>query len=200
MTARYFAFEYKGSNDSQVVLYWYETAFFASNGTAQTKSIMISLITYPLSQENIPAAENQELPIAESINNYWQPIRTWSTAALAISQNGLVLAAASTAVLAAAALYTVYSAGREKKRAFNLYKKLSKPDKEVVNAVAGAEKQGRSSVGGVLAELQKLTNAPVDETWLMQKIGEAQKAGLIEESLVNKDDLPFIQWKSCLQQ
>jgi hypothetical protein len=44
---------------------------------------------YPSSPQGVSDAEAQELPFAQAINNYWQPIQTWSTIALAISQNGL---------------------------------------------------------------------------------------------------------------
>ena len=98
MTARYFAFEYKNTNQTQVVLYWYETATFNVNGTAEAKNVMISLVMYPSSQE-ISEAENQELPVALAINNYWQPIKTWSSVALFISQNGFVLSSLAIAFL-----------------------------------------------------------------------------------------------------
>ncbi len=82
VTARYFAFNYIGTNQTQVVFYWYETAIFDSNSTAQSKSIMISLIMYPTSNQTVADDENQEMPIAREINNYWQPIRTWSVITL----------------------------------------------------------------------------------------------------------------------
>ena len=78
ITARYFAFQYVNNNQTQVVLYWYETATFDTNNTAQSKSVMISLIMYPSTNENITAYENQELPVAQAINNYWQPLQTWT--------------------------------------------------------------------------------------------------------------------------
>jgi len=71
ITARYFTFQYRNTNQTQVVLYWYETATFTVNGTAQMKSVMISLVMYPSSPQNIAKAENQELTTALAINNYW---------------------------------------------------------------------------------------------------------------------------------
>ena len=38
ITARYFAFQYKNTNQTQVVLYWYQSATFNTNGTAQPKA------------------------------------------------------------------------------------------------------------------------------------------------------------------
>ena len=64
MTARYFAFQYKNTNQTQVVLYWYQTATFNTNNTAQSKSVMISLIMYPTSTQIYPQlkARNNQLP------------------------------------------------------------------------------------------------------------------------------------------
>ena len=86
ITARYFAFQYKNTNQTQAVLYWYQSATFNIEGTAQTKSVMISLIMYPPSSQNVSDYENQQLVVAQAITNYWQPIQTWSTIALAISR------------------------------------------------------------------------------------------------------------------
>ncbi|MDR0797518.1 MAG: exosortase/archaeosortase family protein, partial [Nitrososphaerota archaeon] len=65
MTSRFFVFQYPDSNQIQAVLYWYQTATFSVDGTSQTKSVMISLITYLNSADMIEAAENQQLPVAQ---------------------------------------------------------------------------------------------------------------------------------------
>lgn len=200
MTARYFAFQYKDTNQTQVVLYWYETAVFNSNSTAITQSVMISLIMYLSSTQNVTAAENQELPIAQAINNYWQPIQTWSAVALALSENGLALSIAACTILAVIIIITVFYDRRDKKLLLNLYSKLPESSKNIVKAVANAQKQGNPTIDGIKAEIQKLTQMSVDENWLTGKLSEAENAGLVKKVVANKNDDPTIQWKNQLPQ
>ena len=194
VTARYFVFQYKDTNQSQVVLYWYETAMFATNNTAQTKSVMISLVMYPLSPQNITAVENQELPVALAINGYWQPIQSWSSAALAMSENGLAFSVAFSVILVALVLYMLFYNRNEKKQLLNLYSKLSEQNKNVVKAVEKAQKQGNATIDGIADELTKLANSQIDRAWLTEKLLEAGTAGLIKKVVVNVEDEPTVQW------
>ena len=99
IVGRYFAFQYHSTNQTQVVLYWYETATFTVNNQTQQKQVKLSLVIYPKSTSDVPASESLLLPIAKEINDYWQPIKTWTTIALTISQNGLALSAATIILL-----------------------------------------------------------------------------------------------------
>ena len=195
LTARYFTFQYKDTNQTQVILYWYETATFNANGTAQTKSVMISLIMYPSNTQNIAALEKQELGVAQQVNSYWYPIQTWSIVALALSRNGLTLSIATSAVLVLLVLYGFMFNRREKKLLLNLYGKLSEQNKNVIKAVEAAQKHGASTTDSVLAEMPKLNKA-VDKDWLIGKLGEFERAGLIKREIVNRNDEPAIRWKS----
>ncbi len=199
ISARYFAFQYKNSNDTQVILYWYETAVFNTNSTAstvQTKSVMISLIMYLGSPQNVTAAENQLMPLAQDIKNYWTPIQTWSVVALSLSYNGLALSATATAILAVLILYVVFTNRRDKKMLLNLCRKLPEQNQKLIMAVRNAQKHGKATVEGILTELQKLTNEAVDKDWLMGKLADAENAGLITRTLANRNDVPSILWKS----
>ncbi len=196
ITARYFAFQYKDTNQTQAVLYWYETATFNTNGTAQTKSVMISLVMYPSSPQNVSQAENQELPIANAINNYWQPIQTWTTIALGISQNGLALSAGATAILVLLILYAVYLDRKEKLALLNLYLKLPSQDQLIMKAVTNAKNMYNPTTQAITLEFQKLAQTPPSETWVAQKLDEAENAGLIKKILINKNDNPALAWKN----
>ncbi len=194
MTARYFAIQYKGTNLTQVILYWYETATFETNGTAQTKSVMMSLVTYPQYPQNLTEAENLLQPVAEDVNGYWQPIQTWSPVAFALSQNGLGLAAAAAAVLVALIVNEVYQNRREKASLKTLYSKLPRQMQLLILAVINAQKKGKPTTSGVAGELQKIAESPTSETWLKEKLQEAQNAGLIQQSLASSNDEPAIHW------
>jgi len=196
MTACYFAFQYKNTNQTQVVLYWYETATFDTNSTAQTKNVMISLVMYPSSPQNVSQAEAQELPVANAINNYWQPIQTWSTIALGISQNGFALSAGATAILVFLILCAVYFNRKEKLALLNLHLKLPSQDQLVMKAVTNAENMHNPTTHAITLEFQKITQTPTSETWVAQKLTEAENAGLINKILINKDDNPALAWKN----
>jgi exosortase len=196
MTAQYFAFQYKDSNQTQVVLYWYETVTFESNSTAQTKSVMISLIMYPSSPQGVSEAEAQELPIANAINNYWQPIKTWSVIALSISQNGFALSTGAIAILVFLILYVVYLNRKEKLALLNLYRKLPSQDQLIMKAVANAKNMHNPTTQAITLEFQKLAQTPTSESWIAQKLNEAENVGLIKRTLTNEDDNPALAWKN----
>lgn len=201
LTARYFAFQNNDTNQTQVVLYWYETATFDTNSSSQTKSVMISLIIYPLSPQTISQAEAQELPFANAINNFWKPIQTWSAFTLSISQNGFVLAAAATAILVFLILCEIYLGRKEKLALLNLYRKLSPQDQLVMKAVNNAQNIHNPTTQGVTLELQKLLAQPTaSESWVAEKLAEAESAGLIKKILVNMDDTPAFAWKNQMPQ
>lgn len=193
MTARYFAFQYTNDNQTEVILYWYETAVFDTNSTAQTKSVMISLIAYPAANQTVAQVESDELPVAQAINNYWQPIQTWTTVALALSQNGLALSAGAAAILAILIAYEVYLDRRERHALSTLYKKLPSTDQLLIKAVGNTKE---ATTQAVTEEFQKLTAIPVAESYVDQKLHEAEKAGLVKKSLEVKDNKPFLVWKN----
>lgn len=196
IVSRYFAFQYHSTNQTQVVLYWYETATFTVNNQTQQKHVKMSLVTYPKSPQGIKEAENLLLPMATAINDYWQPIKTWTTVALALSQNGLALSAATAALLAALLIYRMFLYQQEKASLLRLYTKLPEQTHQVITAVKNAQKQKNPTTQGVAKELEKLTHALVDQSWLTQKLEEAQTAGLIKKLLTNENDTPGITWKN----
>lgn len=195
--ARFFAFQDHSVNQTQVVLYWYETANIMINGTTQQKHVKMSVIMYPQSPEKVSETESQLLPIATAISNYWQPIKTWTTIALMISQNGLVLSTATSTLLVALILYWALLNRQEKLSLLKLYEKLPKQSQLLVQAVDNAEKMGKPTTIEIANELQKLTGTSNSEN-LAEKLQEAENAGLIEEKIVNLDDSPAIHWKSRL--
>ncbi len=199
IVARFFAFQDLRSNQSQVVLYWYGTAMFTVNGTSQLKNVKMSLVVYPQSLENLSEIENNLLPFAAAINDYWQPIKTWTPIALAISQNGLVFSIVTSVLLVVLMLYSAFLRRQDKLFLVKLYTKLSEQDKLVVDAVGKAEKAGNPTTSRVIEEFQKLSRSPYSEVWLSTKLKEAQTAGLIKQTLMNSDnDTPTIVWRSCV--
>jgi exosortase len=190
ITARYFAFQYVDRNQTQAVLYWYQTASFNINGTTQMKSIKMSLVTYPASPAEVTADENQELPVAVAINNYWQPIKTWSTIALTISQNGLMLSIGALAIFIVLVAYSSYLSVRDRRSLLTLQKKLPAQDQLLLEVISK-----NSTTQAVIAEFQKASPNSVSETFVLEKLVELEKTGLIKKRLVNKTDNPVFVWE-----
>ena len=194
MTARYFAFRYKDSNQTELVFYWYETATFNANNTAQTKNVMISLITYPRLASEIATYESQALPVAEAINNFWQPIQTWSAIALVLSENGLFLSIAVTVIFVILILYMISFNRRRNEGLLTVLGKLSVENQNVVKAVENARASG-STLENIMVELQKLTDKRIDLEWLRQKLAESESVGLVRKVIVNNNDEPTVGWR-----
>jgi hypothetical protein len=52
----------------------------------------------------------------------------------------------------------------------------------------------------ITLEFQKLSQTPTSETWIAQKLTEAENAGTIKKTLINKDDTPALAWKNQIPQ
>ncbi len=193
VTSRYFAFEYKNTNRTQAVLYWYQSATFSVNGTSQTKSVMISVIMYPKQTLDLAPTENTLIQFAEAINNYWKPMKTWAAITLVISENGLALSTATTVALVFLILYALYLDRQEKQSLLTLNKKLSTQDQILLKAVQNTE---LASTNEVSEEFQKLTNTSIIIDEVLKKLEEIEKTGLIKKVIKNYRDRPFILWKS----
>jgi len=198
IVGRYFAFQYHTTNQTQVVLYWYETATFSINGTSEQKHVKMSLVVYPKSSSEVTQTETLLLPIAKEINDYWQPIKTWTTIALTISQNGLALSAATTALLMALIVYRLILVQQEKASLLTLYNKLPAKNQLLTKAVQNAKKQKTPTIQGIADELNKLTNTPTDIEQLQADLQDAEKVGLIDRTLVNREDKPAYAWRNLI--
>jgi exosortase len=200
IVGRFFAFQYHNTNQTQAVLYWYTTATFNVDNQTQQKQVKLSLVAYPKTPEDVQQYKELLLPIAQSINDYWEPIKTWTTIALTISQNGLALSAATTILLLALIIYRVILGQQEKTSLLTLYSKLPQKNQLLIKAVENAKKQGNPTTNGIAEELAKLTNSEVNHEQLKDELEEAEKIGLIEKTLQNKEDKPAYAWKSLLPQ
>ncbi len=195
--ARYFAFEYASYNQTQIVLYWFETSVFNINNATQQKHVKISLITYPTHEENTTEAENRLLPIATAIANYWQPIKTWTQIALIISKNGLALAGATATLLVAIIFLEAFQKIRGKKTNKNTYSKLSITDQQIIKAVG--ETSGTPTPHNIAITYQKLSDKEITTNDLIRKLTQAEKTGLIEKNITNDQDQPLLVYKSNVQ-
>ena len=198
IVGRYFAFQYHTTNQTQVVLYWYETATFNVNNQTQQKQVKISLVTYPNTNAQISQSEALLLPIAKAVNDYWTPIKTWTAIALTISQNGLELSAISVGLLVTILFCRGFLNFQEKRSLLVLYNKLSTPKQQLIKSIDIAKKQGNSTFDGIADELVKQKSSLADKDALKEALIETEKIGLAQKAIVCREDNPMVEWRSLL--
>jgi exosortase len=194
--ARYFAFQYKNANQTQLVLYWFESSIFTINNASAQKQVKLSLIAYPDTPEDVPSSEQQLLPFATAMAAYWQPLKTWNAVAMLISRNGLSLAAVTLALLIAAIVMYSLRLREQTKANATAYKKLSKPDQQLINMIQTTETQTLLTVDRLQRTYQEVAKEPIDSTRLEQKLLELEKIGVIRTSIVSRQDQPTQVWKT----
>jgi exosortase len=194
--ARYFAFKYLQDNRTQLVLYWFETSIFTVNDTAQQKQVKISLITFPETPENLLNVENEILPIAEAIANYWQPTKTWSLVSMIISQNGMNLALGTTAFLIITVGIYFFQRTKQEKTRMDAYRKLATRDQQLVQTIRKVQQTTPSTVERIRDTYQKTANTELTTEQLEQKLTELSKIGLVKNTIGNSRDEPTRTWKA----
>jgi hypothetical protein len=193
--ARYFAFRDKTYDQTQLVLYWFENSIFTTNGTSQQKYVEISLIAYPTSAQDVGRIENELLPFAISIVNYWQPIRTWTTIATVLSSNGLTLAEITTTLLAALVIFYTSETIRQRRTNASAYQKLSEQSKQIIDTIVETEKTAKPTLQAIDYAYQDKTGLIIEKEELMRKLTELERTGTVETSIASVQDEPTRIWK-----
>jgi hypothetical protein len=194
--SRYFVFQHSSTNETQAVLYWYESSTFNVNSTSQQKHVKISLIAYPESLEDLPNVENQLVALAKEIANYWEPIKTWSQIALLISKSSINLIGITSALLVAITVIYALEIKRQRKTNADVYQKLSKSDKQIIDGVQETEKKAMPTLDNIATTYQKIIGQSIDRDPLLQRLSDLEKAGIIKSSVANKQDEPAQIWKT----
>jgi exosortase/archaeosortase family protein len=193
--ARYFAFQWVETNQTEVVLYWFETARFMTNGTAQQKQLKMSLITYPDKPQNITEAEDL-LPFATAITEHWKPIKTWTQISLLLSQNGAYLAAITTALLVPVTFLYALEKRKQRKANAEAYRKLAKPNRQIIEAIVETEKSSPPTLDAIATAHKNRTGEPIEEEKLLHKLRELEKTDIIRGDIANIGDEPTMIWKT----
>jgi len=196
--SRYFVFTYPETNETQTVLYWYETAIFTVNSTSQQKHVKISLIAYPETLEDLPQIENQLVALATGITRYWQPIKMWSQITMLISENGITLTAASSTLIAAIIVLYTLETRRQRKANGNTYQKLSKSNRQIIDAIRETERTGTPTLDNIATTYQKTTGKQIYKRQFLKKLSEIEDTDIIESSVANMQDEPLQVWKTKL--
>ena len=199
LIARFFAFNDLATGQTEAVLYWYETATFSVNSTSQQKHVMISIIIYPQNPDDLSETEDKLTAIARAINDYWQPIKTWSQVTMIISQNGLsAVAITSSIIIAIIAMYALESRRLRIANA-KTYQKLSKPNRQIIDAVKALPKNKTSTLNNIATQYKALTRRAIDQNQLLQKLQNLEKTGILESEITNQRDEPIQTWKAQIK-
>ena len=196
--ARYFAFQHVQTNQTQLVLYWYERSTFQTNTTSQQKHVKISVIAYLNSPETMSETENQLATIATAIAQYWQPIKTWTQVAILISQNGDKLTTITTGLLLAVIGLFVFTRRKEMKENANAYQKLSKPIKQTIDVVRETENTTTPTLNNIAIAYQNMMGQPISKEKLLQILTEIETTGIIKSEVASKEDEPTQTWKTAM--
>lgn len=191
ITARYFAFQYHSDNQTELVLYWFENTVFTVNGTSQQEYVKISLITYPERPQDVPAAENELLSFAVALANHWEPIKTWTTVAMFLNRNSIILASTSIAFLSVIVILNTYEARKRQRANITVYQKLSKPNQQLLDII-GKE----STLASIASAYQQTTGEPTTQEQIRQKIADLEKTGIVENQIINNQDEPKQIWRT----
>jgi len=194
--SRFFVFNYTATNQTQAVLYWFESAIFTANATSQQKHVKISLITYPENPDDLPLMEQQMVTIGTAIASYWEPIKTWSQIALLLSQQGAYLALTISALLIPLAILYILQERKQRKANTAAYQKLPTQNKQIIDAVLETEKTTTPTLKAIATTYKNKTTQPIEEQKLLQKLSETEKIGIVKGYIANKHDNPTQIWKT----
>jgi len=194
MTARYFAFEYPNSSQTEVVLYWFDQSTFVIGNETKAEYVKISLIDFPNTPKNLTEAESALLVFGSEIAGYWQPLKTWTAVSLMISQNGWELALATTVLLAGTIGFGAVNKFRDCKAKGRIYQKLSEEDRLIIDSVRKATENSKATLGNVTAIYRETASRELDDESLRQKLIQAEKAGIVSKKVTSQSDEPFQTW------
>jgi len=196
IVARFYAFRYEKTDETQAVLYWVESAIFNVNNTAQQKLAIITL-RIPIETSTNPAEIGKQLKgPATLIAEYWQPIKIWSQIVLIISKDGVYLAALTSTILAAVALLWLTEKTKEQKANAKAYNKFSELNRQIIDVIRETEKKDLPTLDKIAITYKEITGQTPDEIQLLQTLSAIDKTGVIKRTITGKLDEPVVIWKT----
>jgi exosortase len=212
LIGRLFVFKYAKSDQTVMILYWYEKTAFKIEGEWEDRYVKTSLTAYLdsfvktgeiKSLNEYAPLEAKMVSMAKSIIDHWEPAKTWSAFIIVFAQWGQTLAVAS--IIAPSALVTVLYLMKEndlKRQSSSVHKRLtwyamsSKKEAETLKILEALAEKGEAT-GIELVDLyerksgRKLSPAELDEA-----IRYAEKNGLAKKEIRIIDGRPVLYWKA----
>ncbi len=182
------------------MLYWYEQAIFETGSGLEQKHTKITIIVNTNNPQNFVEFEDMLLPFGEAIANYWKPIKTWSRITLTIAQYGTVLIAITTAIVATILILNKIKKMKRTRASLQTFNRLALPEeKAILRAAHQASQKGKPTAQSIASSYQKLSQKPIEFDALVQKLKEAEEAGLIQRKITSQDDNPVLTWRTSVK-
>lgn len=205
LTARFFAYQRPDSNRTEVVLYWYERVPFKIGSTWEMRNVQITIMSYSnelassgliSDPHDLAGVQKAYLPIAQSIVSYWQPIKTTSYITVLVSSHVDIVLIAISILPSAVIILHVVEERRDRKKNTEAYRKLSEPDKRLIDIIHETETTTVPTLKAIAIQYTSVTGETIKEEKLFQKLVEAEKTGVIRSSVTNQYDEPIQIWKT----
>jgi len=209
VTGRYLEFTRVGSTVPEALVYWFEKALFTANDTQVSRYVCISLDTFPedLAKAGMIDGENDIegiqailLPMARSIAEHWEPMKTFAWVNVGLGQWGpyIVILAVAPCIIVVGLLYVKMRT--ERKRIAEVYQQLELPqEKKVLEALAQASKENLPTGKAIQAKYSEATGKTLEPKALIETLNEAAKTRLVEKVIASREDEPVLVWKHRFQ-
>ena len=141
------------------------------------------------------AVEEELLPVAKAIANYWQPITYWSRVSLTIAKNGPTMITITAVLLTGVLTITLYLETKKKNNAKHTYSQISDPeDRNIIDSIKALEKETATETK-IASKYREITGKDIDPERLQNKLIEAEEANIINRKIININDEPYMTWK-----
>jgi len=196
LTARYFAFQRKDYNETQVILYWYIRSTFKTAEGHQQKWTKISVIQFTNNPNEYRNMEEELLPVAKAIANYWQPITNWSWISLTIAKNGLIMITITTFILIIIILMAFRNDIEKKTIAKYTHSQISNlDDLQIIDSIKALEKE-TATVSKIAKKYKEISGKDLELERLRIKLKVAENIKIIKKKIINVNDEPYISWET----
>jgi len=195
LSARYFAFSNINSETVEVILYWYSQSVFKTDQGYEKMWSKISVIEYAETREDYKASEENILPMAEAIVDYWHPISTWSAIGMTIARQGLQLIFITGIIIATTIIFGIFLHHDRGNKAKQLHNQIQDyEDRSILDSFL-LSKNVEIMEPEIASKYEEITGISIDRKVLHNKLKEADRIGIIARVISNIDDKPYIKWK-----
>lgn len=216
LVGRIFIFKYVKSEQTVMILYWYEKAAFKIGNGWGNRYVKTSLITYldsfaktgEINGVNDHAKlQDRLISMSQNIINYREPVKQWSAYIVVFAQYGQTLSIAS--IVGASILFVSFQLKmrRDKEQgALSIHKQLvwhssfkgREMEREILKVLQILnESEGRT--GREITESYKRdTSRGIHEQEMTKILGYAEDYGLIEKIMKVKDGRPVFLWRNAV--
>jgi len=153
------------------------------------------VIQFTYDPEEYRAIEEELLPVAKAIANYWQPITNWSWVSLTIAKNGPTMITITATLLTGVLTISLYLETKKKNNAKRTFSQISDPeDRNIIDSIKALEKETATETK-IASKYKEITGKDIDPERLYNKLKEAEEANIIKRKIININDEPYMTWK-----